>query len=183
VIIQSLVALYERLAESQDPDLRLPEPGWQEREIAFVIDLGPAGQPVNVMPLRQAQPKGRARAPLRLVPQEVKRTGKIPDQATEKDSGKASLFWDNPRYALGLPAGDDTKSARDADVMGSSSYAIYNLRGMPEPMSRTMPVCERCCVSSIKARQARSRLWPPTSSERSRPRLAKWRSGCTATWT
>lgn len=103
MIIQSLAALYERLAARPDPDKRLPEPGWQENEIAFRINLDLEGRPVGVLSLRQPQPKGPPRAPPNLVPQEVKRTGKIPDAATEADSGKASLFWDNPKYALGIP--------------------------------------------------------------------------------
>jgi len=103
MIIQSLAALYERLAASPDPEKRLAEPGWQENEIAFRINLDTDGMPVTVIPLRQPQPKGRPRAPLMLVPQEVKRSGKIPDEATEAESYKASLFWDKPKYALGLP--------------------------------------------------------------------------------
>ncbi|HUB16097.1 MAG TPA: type I-C CRISPR-associated protein Cas8c/Csd1 [Acetobacteraceae bacterium] len=124
MIIQNLVALYQRLAADEDPERRLPEPGWKETEIAFVIDLDTDGRPVNVVPLRQPQAKGRPRAPLRLVPQEAKRTGKIPDAATEKDCGKASLFWDNPKYALGLVAGNDAKAKRDAQVC----HDLFKLR-------------------------------------------------------
>jgi len=124
MIIQSLVALYQRLAAEEDADRRLPELGWKENEISFVIDLDADGRPVNVVPLRQPQAKGRPRAPLRLVPQEAKRTGKIPDTATEKDCGKASLFWDNPKYALGLVAGSDAKATRDAEVC----HCLFKLR-------------------------------------------------------
>jgi CRISPR-associated protein Csd1 len=124
MIIQSLTALYDRLAASEDPEQRLPEPGWKENEIAFVIDLDADGIPVNVVALRQPQEKGRPRAPRRVVPQEATRTGKISDIPSEKDCWKASLFWDNPRYALGLASGDDAKSRREAEV----SHGLFKLR-------------------------------------------------------
>jgi CRISPR-associated protein Csd1 len=113
MIIQSLVALYERLAGSDDP---LPEPGWKENEIAFVINLNHDGNPTNVLPLRTPRQRGRARAPLRLVPQEVKRTGKIPETATDANCWQASLFWDAPSWALGLPKSDDAKARQEAMV-------------------------------------------------------------------
>lgn len=122
--IANLVALYERLGASDDPALRLPQPGWQEREIAFVIELDPAGKPVLVLPLRTPQEKGRPRGRMCLVPQEAKRPGKIPDEATEADCGKASLFWDNPKYALGLTAEEDAKAARQAQVC----HGLFRLR-------------------------------------------------------
>jgi CRISPR-associated protein Csd1 len=124
VIIQSLVALYERLAASHDAEQRLPEPGWREAEIAFVITLDREGKPVTVLPLRIPQERGRPRAPLRLVPQEASRTGKIPTQATEADCGKASLFWDNPKYALGLAASDKPKDVQAAEVC----HGLFKLR-------------------------------------------------------
>jgi CRISPR-associated protein Csd1 len=113
MIIQSLVALYERLAGSDDP---LPAPGWKENEIAFVIDLDRDGNPTNMLPLRTPQQKGRARAPLRLVPQEVKRPGKTPEAATDANCWQASLFWDSPPWALGLPKSDDGKARQEAEV-------------------------------------------------------------------
>ena len=124
MIIQRLTSLYERFAGSEDPEQRLPEPGWKEIEIAFVIDLTPDGRATNIVPLRQSQEKGRPRAPLRIVPQEAKRPGKIPDTATEKDCWKASLFWDSPRYALGVASGADAKSLRDAEVC----HGLFKLR-------------------------------------------------------
>ena len=113
MILQSLVDLYERRCASEDPEQRLPEPGWQEKEIAFVVDLSPEGRPIAVHDLRQPQPKGRPRAPQRLVPREHKRTGKIPDEPTEKDAWKAFLLWDNLKYALGVAADDEPKTLKD----------------------------------------------------------------------
>jgi CRISPR-associated protein Csd1 len=117
-MIANLVALYERLGPE------LPRPGWQEREISFVIDLDEGGHVVRTLTLREPQAKGRARAPLRLVPQEARRTGKIPDTATEADCGKASLCWDNPKYALGVTAEDGDKARRQAQVC----HALFRLR-------------------------------------------------------
>jgi CRISPR-associated protein Csd1 len=93
MIVQGLVDLYERLRDDPDPTRRPAEPGWQEKEIAFVVDLAPDGRPLRVLDLRQPQAKGRPRAAVRTVPQEVKRTVKE----------LANLLWDNPEYALGVP--------------------------------------------------------------------------------
>ena len=122
--MQALVALYERLSVSKDPKRRLPELGWQEREIAFLVDLDPDGVPIALIALREPQAKGRTRAPLRLVPQEGIRKGRIPNEVTENNCGRASLFWDNPKYALGLPADDDAKSIREAEVC----HELFKLR-------------------------------------------------------
>jgi CRISPR-associated protein Csd1 len=124
MILQSLVDLYERRCASEDPEQRLPEPGWQEKEIAFVVDLSPEGQPVAVRDLRQPQPKGRPRAPQRLVPREHKRTGKIPDEATDKDTWKAFLLWDNVKYALGIAADDGPKTVKDT----ATCHSLFTMR-------------------------------------------------------
>jgi CRISPR-associated protein Csd1 len=58
------------------------------------------------------------------VPQEASRTGKIPPSATEAECGKASLFWDNPRYALGLVTSDKPKAAQHAEVC----HDLFRLR-------------------------------------------------------
>ena len=109
---------------SEDPQRRLPEVGWQEREITFLVDLNPDGTPVAFSLLRETQAKGRRRAPLLLVPQEPKRKGPLPETATEKDCGRSSLFWDHPKYALGLPTEDGAKAIRDAEVC----HGLFRLR-------------------------------------------------------
>lgn len=124
MIIQRLTELYERFAASKDPEQRQPEPGWKESEVAFVIDIALDGTVTDVLALRQPQKKGRPRAPLRAVPQEVKRPGKIAGAATEQDCWKASLFWDSPRYALGIAAGVDAKSRRETEVC----HGLFKLR-------------------------------------------------------
>ncbi len=116
MIIQSLVALYERLATSGDAEQRLPEPGWKENEIAFVIDLDRDGNLIDLVPLLQPQQKGRPRGRMSLVPQEVKRPGKVPDEATDGNCWQASLCWDAPQWALGISKRGDAKSEREALV-------------------------------------------------------------------
>ena len=140
MILQSLLDLYERRCASEDPEQWLPEPGWQEKEIAFVIDLSQDGRPIAVHDLRQPQPKGRPRAPQRLVPQEHKRPGKIPDEPTENDAWKAFLLWDNPKYALGVAADDDPKTLKDA----ATCHGLFKIRnksflgGLSDPGARTL---------------------------------------------
>jgi len=124
MILQRLTELYERFAASEDPKQRLPEPGWKENEIAFIVDLAIDGTVTDVRALRQQQAKGRSRAPLRVVPQEAKRPGTIADAAMEQNCWKASLFWDSTRYALGIASGTDAKSRREAGVC----HGLFKLR-------------------------------------------------------
>lgn len=92
MILQRLVELYERRtgADAEDP---LPEPGWSEQPIAFVVELAADGSVRGVVDLRDAASKGTKRAPSRRVPAPPKRT----------NNDIACLLWDKPEYALGLP--------------------------------------------------------------------------------
>ncbi len=91
MILQRLVELYERRTgpDAEDP---LPEPGWSEQPIAFVVELAADGSVRSVVDLRDAASKGTKRAPSRRVPAPPKRT----------TNEVACLLWDKPEYALGL---------------------------------------------------------------------------------
>lgn len=84
MILQALKEYYDR-----KPDL--PRPGFELKEIPFVLTLRPDGSPVSLMPTHEGTGKNR-RAKRFLIPQAVKRSVGI----------KANLLWDNPEYALGV---------------------------------------------------------------------------------
>ncbi len=91
MILQRLVELYERRTgtDAEDP---LPEPGWSDESIAFVVELAADGSVRSVVDLRDAASKGPKRGPTRRVPAPPKRT----------TNEVACLLWDKPEYALGL---------------------------------------------------------------------------------
>lgn len=88
MILQALKEYYDR-----KPDL--PQPGFERKEIQFVLVLNPDGTPVSLNDTSEGEGKAR-RAKQFVVPQAVKRSANI----------AANLFWDNPEYALGVPLKD-----------------------------------------------------------------------------
>lgn len=96
-VLSSLVRAYDRLAAAGD----IPPFGYSAEKIAFVISLNengtPAGPPID---LRQGEGNKRS-APLRPVPQPVKRTSAV----------AANFLWDKTSYALGVTAGEGRRLA------------------------------------------------------------------------
>jgi len=90
MILQALKKYYDRKAE--DPESEIAPPGFEWKEIPFVIVLGMDGMPVSIEETYEGEGKNR-RAKRFLVPQAVKKTSGI----------AANLFWDNPEYVLGVP--------------------------------------------------------------------------------
>jgi CRISPR-associated protein Csd1 len=84
MILQALKEYYDR-----KPDL--PRPGFELKEIPFVLVLQPDGTPVALNETYEGTGKER-RAKRFLIPQAVKRSVGI----------KANLLWDNPEYVLGV---------------------------------------------------------------------------------
>lgn len=84
MILQALKEYYDR-----KPDL--PRPGFELKEIPFVLTLKTDGMPVSLTPTYEGEGKAR-RAKRYLIPQAVKRAVNI----------SANLLWDNPEYVLGV---------------------------------------------------------------------------------
>lgn len=84
MILQALVEYYDR-----KPDL--PRPGFEIKEIPYIVVLRRDGTPINLEETYEGTGKGR-RAKQYLLPQAVKRSVGI----------AANLLWDNPEYALGV---------------------------------------------------------------------------------
>jgi CRISPR-associated protein Csd1 len=92
MILQALCDYYDRKA--RDPDEALAPPGFEWREIPFVVLLQPDGTFLDIKDTWEGTGRNR-RAKSFLVPQGSKRSG---SRAYET----AFLLWDNPLYVLGL---------------------------------------------------------------------------------
>lgn len=88
MILQALKEYYDRKAA--DPDSQIAPPGFEWKEIPFILVLSPEGKPVSLDSTYEGTGRDR-RAKRYLVPQAEKRASGI----------AANLLWDNPEYALG----------------------------------------------------------------------------------
>ena len=89
MILHDLVDYYER--KSRDPESDLAPPGFELKEIPFLIVIDAQGQLVQIEDTRRLEGK-KMRARSFLVPQGVKRANNI----------CANLLWDNLEYVLGI---------------------------------------------------------------------------------
>lgn len=92
MILHALYDYYQR--KSIDPDAHMAPPGFEWKEIPFVLEIDAKGRPVQIEDTREGDGK-KKRAHSYLVPQGVKRASGI----------AANLLWDNAEYLLGV----DTK--------------------------------------------------------------------------
>lgn len=98
MILQALMEYYDRKAA--DPASGIAPPGWEWKEIPFVIVLKPDGTPNGIECTYEGKGSNR-RAKRYLVPQTVKRASGI----------AANLLWDTPEYALGVVQPGKKRSA------------------------------------------------------------------------
>ena len=89
MILQALKEFYDRKAA--DPESGIAPPGFEWKEIPFVIVLNEDGVPIAISDTTEVVGK-KKRAKKFLVPQSVKRSVGI----------AANFLWDNPEYALGV---------------------------------------------------------------------------------
>ena len=89
MILQALHDYYER--KNADPESGLAQPGFEWKEIPFVIEIDTQGKPVQIEDTREGEGK-KKRARAFLVPQGVKKTSGV----------AANLLWDNAAYVLGV---------------------------------------------------------------------------------
>lgn len=97
-ILQSLDRYYDRMAARGEAEA----PGFSREKISFVIVLSTAGEPVDVLDLREQS--GKKLVPvLREVPAAVKRTAGI----------APNRLWDKSSYVLGRTAGAGRRTAEE----------------------------------------------------------------------
>lgn len=97
MILQALKDYYDRKAKdrkSDDPDSGIAPPGWEWKEISYIIVLDRDGDPVDIQSTDEGA--GKKKKPKKyLVPQSVKRSSDA--------KSKSNLLWDNPAYVIGIP--------------------------------------------------------------------------------
>jgi len=92
MILHALYDYYER--KSTDPGAQMAPPGFEWKELPFIIEIDARGNPVQIEDTREGE--GRKKRPRAfLVPQGGKKTSGV----------VANLLWDNAEYVLGV----DTK--------------------------------------------------------------------------
>jgi CRISPR-associated protein Csd1 len=102
MILQALYNYYQR--KSADPEAHMAPPGFEWKEIPFVIEIDAQGNPIQIEDTREGEGKKR-RARAFLVPQGVKKSGNI----------VANLLWESAEYVFRLP---DPKKLEEKKVKG-----------------------------------------------------------------
>ena len=115
MILQALHDYYGR--KSADPESGLAQPGFEWKEIPFIIEIDARGNPIQIEDTRDGEGK-RRRARSFLVPQSVKRAVNI----------AANLLWDNAAYVLGV----DTKG-KPKRVSDQHLAFIGKIESLPVP--------------------------------------------------
>ena len=115
MILQALHDYYDR--KSADPESGLAQPGFEWKEIPFVIEIDARGNPIQIEDTRAGEGK-KKRARSFLVPQAVKKTSGV----------AANLFWDNAAYVLGV----DTKG-KPKRVAEQRQAFIARIESLPDP--------------------------------------------------
>jgi len=111
MILQALYDYYQR--KQTDPEEALPKPGFESKEIPFVIVIDTDGNFISFEDRRDDLGKVKRARPV-LVPKSVQRSG-------SRSYEKPNLLWDHYGFVLGIPKRDkpDTdpseKAIQDAD--------------------------------------------------------------------
>ena len=115
MILQALYDYYER--KNADPEAHMAPPGFEWKEIPFVIEIDAQGNPVQIEDTREGEGK-KKRARAFLVPQGVKKASGV----------VANLLWDNAAYVLGV----DTKGKPER-VEEQRQAFIAKIESLPIP--------------------------------------------------
>jgi CRISPR-associated protein Csd1 len=113
MILQALAAYYDQLLA----DGAVQPQGFQEKEIAWVVELSPSGRFLALR--RTGGEDGRGRK--FVVPAEVKKSVNI----------AANLLWDNPEYVFGWPRSGLTEKQAEKVPQRHESF-MERLRELPE---------------------------------------------------
>ncbi len=108
MILQALNDYYQRKCADPDPRERLPDFGFEQKEIPYVLEIASDGTPVQLVDTRTANDKKKLIARSYRVPQGIKKTSGI----------AANLLWDTVEYALGI----DTKGKPERVVEQHAAF-------------------------------------------------------------
>ncbi len=119
MILHALYDYYER--KSADPEAHMAPPGFEWKEIPFVIEIDAQGKPIQIEDTREGEGK-KKRARAFLVPQGGKKTSGI----------AANLLWDNAEYVLGV----DTKGKPERVAKQHQAF-IAKIESLPTSRTDT----------------------------------------------
>ncbi|PIW51514.1 MAG: type I-C CRISPR-associated protein Cas8c/Csd1, partial [Zetaproteobacteria bacterium CG12_big_fil_rev_8_21_14_0_65_54_13] len=114
MILQTLAEYYDRKSAA---DNSLAPPGFEAKEIPFVLEINADGQLIQIEDTREIVGK-KKRARSVLVPQGVKKTSGV----------SANLLWDNAEYVLGV----DTKGKPERVVEQHAAFR-KGIDALPSP--------------------------------------------------
>jgi len=114
MILQALAEYYDRKSAA---DNSLAPPGFEAKEIPFVLEINADGQLIQIEDVREIVGK-KKRARSVLVPQGVKKTSGV----------AANLLWDNAEYVLGV----DTKGKPERVVEQHTAFR-KRIDELPDP--------------------------------------------------
>ncbi|MHB8369702.1 MAG: type I-C CRISPR-associated protein Cas8c/Csd1 [Leptospirales bacterium] len=137
MILQALKNYYDRKA--QDPDAQIAPPGFEWKEIPFIIVLDLEGRLIQIEDTRTVDGK-RKISKSYLVPQGEKRANGV----------KPNRLWDNPEYIFGINGKIEKQKAfitRLEDFLGSADEGLLAMKqflsGDPLKQAKTSEVwCE-----------------------------------------
>jgi len=149
MILQDLAAYYHRLAA--DPEESVAEPGFQSKEIAFIVVLRPDGSLAGLDDTRYLEGK-KKRVRVYKVPREEKRTVKV----------IANLLWDNPAYVFGEEAVKKGKEPRKPERLAEMRAAfVQRIRdAFPDPVADPGLAAVLAFLDSDQAGLHEHPLWP-----------------------
>lgn len=149
MILQDLAAYYDRLAA--DPEENVAEPGFQSKEIAFIVVLRPDGSFAGIDDTRYLEGK-KKRARVFKVPREEKRTVKV----------IANLLWDNPAYVFGEETVKKGKEPRKPERLAEMRAAfVQRIReAFPDPSADPGVAAVLAFLDSHQAGLREHPLWP-----------------------
>jgi len=116
MILHALHDYYTR--KRADPDSHMAPPGFERKEIPFVIEIDAQGNPVQIEDTREGEGKQK-RARTFLVPQGEKKTSGV----------VANLLWDNAEYVLGVDARE-----RPQRVEKQHRSFVDKIKSLPTPV-------------------------------------------------
>lgn len=121
MILQALVEYYNRKGATPESDIA--PPGFEWKEIPFVVVLSLTGNVVAINDTREGEGKKKTVKRF-LVPQSVKKTSGI----------NSNLLWENCQYALGIPQADkEEKPERIKEAHNAFKSRIHELSCKDDP--------------------------------------------------
>lgn len=111
MILQELVALYDRLAQQPETPGSIPSPGWSMESVEWAIVLNAQGSVKDIQRLGIRDEKDRLHPLKMLVPEHDGRSGKSP---------KAYFLCDKASYLLGIGAKEGDSSRERSRVLHHS---------------------------------------------------------------